>query len=104
MAKFSTGIKISLLIILGLQSQILIQSNSEFFQINLIIASFTFAGIIIQLIINNDLFKFIKTRSIEVLFYMNTTILMACLINKDGIYNQLIKESLHKIIKKVDGE
>ena len=91
--------------ILGLvfQFYIFIAANNEFFEISLMKAISGITLFLIPIIYATDVLNLIKTRSLDTLFFMNTTLFMACLNSRDDIYNNLIKDSLHQITDKVDG-
>lgn len=57
-------------------------------------------GVIVFTIVlgmGTDLVELLKKLSYGTLFFMNTTLTMWCINNKDGIYNTLIRDSINKL-------
>jgi len=94
--KSKVVLKHVLIILLGLQSIILFQSFSDILQIELISGSLTLVAFSSLLIINKPIVETLKVKSLETLFYMNTTVFLSLVIFRERTYN-MIGSSLGKV-------
>lgn len=96
-------IKTFLLFTLGIQYFVLGGTLNEFLNIGLV---FTISGILILTIQINDrtdIINYLRTRSLETLFYMNAALFALCLVFKDGIYTKLIKGGIKNLNEQING-
>lgn len=98
----SAVIKKILLFALALQFYIILAINNSLFSIPIVVVFYGVTIFSTVLIINTELIEFFKSRSNETLFYMNTTLFAFCLLNKDGIYNTLVKDSINKLSNEIN--
>lgn len=96
-------VKAFLIAFIAIQAATLYVAIPNLSTIRLFILVGVATSLLINLIFFSSVLKYFSSRSLETLFFMNTTLFMACLGIRDNIFKFIIKDSIGKINTEVNG-